>query len=78
VRKQTWSGSWHLTLQEQINEKSNASAFPYQSKKQHQERTPRVQKDMQGINSSKKKRSVAEATMFECYGIGPRRCILGP
>jgi hypothetical protein len=25
-----------------------------------------------------KKRSVAEATMYECYGIGPRRCILGP
>jgi hypothetical protein len=25
-----------------------------------------------------KKRSVAKATMYECYGIGPRRCILGP
>jgi hypothetical protein len=25
-----------------------------------------------------KKRLVAEATMYECYGIGPRRCILGP
>jgi hypothetical protein len=24
-----------------------------------------------------KKRSVAEATMYECYGIEPRRCILG-
>jgi hypothetical protein len=25
-----------------------------------------------------KKRSVAEATMYECHGIGPRRYILGP
>jgi hypothetical protein len=31
-----------LTLQEQINKKSNASAFPYQSKKQHQERSTKV------------------------------------
>jgi hypothetical protein len=43
VREQTRSGSWHLPLQDQINEKSNASAFPYQSKKQQQERTPRLQ-----------------------------------
>jgi hypothetical protein len=26
----------------------------------------------------KKKRSVAEAIMYECYGIGQGRCILGP
>jgi hypothetical protein len=31
-----------LTLQEQINEKSNASAFPYQSKKQPTRKNTKV------------------------------------
>jgi hypothetical protein len=43
-------------LQEKINEKSNASAFPYQCKKQHKERTPRLQirYARNQINSSKR------------------------
>jgi hypothetical protein len=67
-----------LDIARKIIEKSNASAFPYQSKKQHRERTTRLQIRYARNQLFEKKRSVAEATMYECYGIGPRRCILGP
>jgi hypothetical protein len=59
-------------------QKSNARAFPYQIKKQNRERTPRPQIRYARNQLFAKKRSVAEATMYECDGIGPRRCILGP
>ena len=67
-----------LDIARKIIKKSNASAFPYQSKKQHRERTPRLQIRYARNKLFERKRSVAEATMFECYGIGPRRYILGP
>jgi hypothetical protein len=50
---------------------------PSHIKSETKEERETHKKDLQRINSSKK-RSVAEATMYECYGIEPRRYMLGP
>jgi hypothetical protein len=66
-----------LDIARENQQKSNASAFPYQINKQNRERTPKPQIKYARNQLFAKKRLVAEATMYECYGIGPRRCILG-
>jgi hypothetical protein len=79
VRKQTRSGSRHLELQKRKKpSKDQLKCLPISRDKQNQEKTQTKLKRFSRNKLFKKKRSVAEATIYECFGIGPRRYILGP
>jgi hypothetical protein len=57
--------------------KEQHKCLPISRDKQKQESSIKTQKIFKE-STLQRKRSMAKATIYECFGIGPRRYILGP